>query len=136
MIKPEAGTVCNIQRITFSMVHGAAGDMGKFGGMTTLTNGVLIRIRRDGQYSTLTSWKSNDEIKDDIYDLEFNTRAGGLGSYGTSGRWTLERFGAEVRLDAATNDQLEIYIQDDLTAATGAGGGLDHFSIKAQGHYK
>ena len=133
--KPEGTAIAHVQRITFSMVHGNAGDMGKFGGMSTLDNGVIIRVRQAGQYRTLTQWKNNDEIKDDMYDVTFNTRAGGTGSYGTSGRWTLERFGVEERLDASTDDRIEVYIQDDLTAATGAGGGLDHFSIKVQGHY-
>lgn len=129
IIKPEGTSVCHVERLVLSMVHPTAGDMGLFGNLNPLPNGVLIRSRIDGKYRTLTNWKTNDEIKDDAYELLFNQRSGGGGSYGTSALWALSTFGVEVRLDAATNDQLEIYVQDDLSLLT-------HFSVKAQGHYE
>lgn len=129
IVRPEGTTVVHIQRLTLSMILSTAGDMGLFGNLARLTNGVLLRERKNGVYRTLTLWKDNDEINDDTYDVTFDGRSGGNGSHGMSSRWTFERFGSEVRLNAATNDQLEVYIQDDLT-------GLGHFSIKAQGHYK
>lgn len=129
IIAPEGSNVVHIQRITMSMVHPTKGDMALFGDLPPLLNGVLVRVRQNGSYRTLTNWKNNEQLKDDMFDIVFDTRASGGGSYGTSGRWTFERFGAEVRLDAATGDQMEIYIQDVLTDLT-------HFSVKAQGHYK
>lgn len=119
----------HILALSITMTHSTAGDMGKFGGITALQNGVLIRQRTNGSYKTLTTWKSNDEIADDMYDVTFNARAGGGGSYGTTARWLLAVSESEIRLDGATSDQLEIYVQDDLTA-------LSNFSIKVQGHYE
>jgi hypothetical protein len=109
------------------MSHAGAGDLSLFGGIPALTNGCLMRARIDGQYGTLTNWKTNENMKSDMYDVEFDARSGGGGSYGTSGRGSFDRTGAVVRLDGATNDRLEFYVQDDLTA-------LATFTMKAQGH--
>lgn len=124
---PEAGQVWHITRILFSMVHGTAGDLGLFGNLAALTNGVLIRVRINGQYGTLTNWKTNSDIKTDMFDVEFDSRSGGQGNYGTSGRGSFNKAGAVLRLDSATNDQFEIYVQDDITA-------LGFFGMKVQGH--
>jgi hypothetical protein len=125
---PEGDSICHVQRIVFSLVHGTAGDMALFGNLGALTNGVVIRAKQNGQYRTLANWKTNSDVKDDMFDVVFDTRASGGGSYGTSGRWTLERFGVDLRLDGSTSDAIEVYVQDDLT-------GLEGFSMKFQGHY-
>lgn len=126
-VAPPAGEVWHLTRILFEMTHGTAGDLGLFGNLTALTNGVLIRVRRDGVYGTLTNWKNNGDIKTDMFDVVFDSRSGGGGSYGTSGRGTFTNAGAVVRLDGDTNDRLELYVQDNITA-------LDSFTMKAQGH--
>lgn len=126
--KPEGTSICHVQRVTLSLVHGTAGDMALFGNLSALTNGVMIRVKQGGQYRTLANWKINSDIKDDMFDIVFDARAGGGGSYGTSGRWTLEKFGVEMRLDGSLGDAMEVYIQDDLT-------GLTSFNMKFQGHY-
>lgn len=130
-IWPEPGLVFHITRIIFSMTHTTAGDLGLFGNLTKLTNGVLVRARLDGIYYTFTNWKTNSDIKSDMFDVEFDTRSSGGGTYGTSGRGTFAKLGTVVRLDGDTDDRLEIYIQDDLT--TGAPDLLT-FTMKAQGH--
>lgn len=126
--KPEGTRICHVQRVVLSLVHGTAGDMALFGNLSALANGVMIRVKQDDQYRTLANWKINSDIKDDMFDVIFDTRSGGGGSYGTSGRWTLGKFGVEIRLDGSTNDAMEVYIQDDLT-------GLTSFNMKFQGHY-
>lgn len=126
-VEPPAGEVWHIHRILFSMVHGTAGDLGLFGNLTALPNGVLLRAKRNGQYATLTNWKTNSDMKTDMFDIEFDTRSGGGGSYGTSGRGSFDKTGAILRLDGDTSDRFEIYIQDDITALT-------LFTMKAQGH--
>jgi hypothetical protein len=124
---PEGDTVFHITRILFALTHGTAGDLGLFGDLAPLANGVLIRVRLNGQYGTLTNWKTNADMKTDMFDVEFDSRSGGGGTWGTSGRGTFTETGAVLRLDGATNDQLEVYIQDDITL-------LDSFTMKAQGH--
>ena len=126
-IAPPAGQVWHMRRFVFSMIHGTAGDLGLFGNLTALTNGVVLRSRINGNYGTFTNWKRNGDMKSDMYDVEFDARSGGQGNYGTSGRGTIAESGAIVRLVGDTNDRIEIYIQDDIT-------GLNSFTMKFQGH--
>lgn len=124
---PSASQVIHITRILISMTHGTAGDLGLFGNQAALTNGVVLRAFVGGQYGTFTNWKSNADIKNDMFDLEFDVRSGGGGTHGTSGRGSFSRIGVAVRLDGDAGDFMELYIQDDLT-------NLTSFKIKAQGH--
>jgi len=126
---PPPGEIWHLTRILFSIVHSSAGDLGLFGNIAALTNGLLIRARINGQYGTLTNWKTNADMKTDMHDIDFDTRSGGQGNYGTSGRGTFTETGAIMRLDGDTNDQLEIYIQDDITD-------LGFFAMKGQGHHE
>ena len=128
-IAPQIGEVWHITRLLFSMTHGVAGDLGKFGGIARLTNGVVLRVKVNDQYGTFTNWKDNSEIKEDMYDVSFDSRSGGQGSAGTSGRGTFTAAGAVVRLNGNSGDRLEVFIQDDLTS-------LDTFSMKFQGHFE
>jgi hypothetical protein len=125
-IAPPAGEIWQITRLLFSMTHPSAGDLGTFGNLTALTNGVILRVERNGVYRTLTNWKTNADIKEDMFDITFDIRSGG-GSYGTSGRGTFAKSGSILELNGDTLDKVEIYIQDDITALT-------HFTMKMQGH--
>jgi len=126
-IAPSAGEVWHLTRLLFSMTSSSNGDLGTFSGIPALTNGVLLKVRINGQYGTFSNWKTNADIKADMFDVEFDTRAGGGGTYGVSGRGTFTAAGAIVRLDGDTNDRVEVYIQDDLT-------GVNEFTMKLQGH--
>lgn len=127
---PNQGQDWHIIRFLFSMTHSTAGDLGLFGNITPLSLPVILR-RYDGatgQYSTFTSWKSNADFKDDMYDVEFDARSGGGGTYGTSGRGSIKiGTGAVPKLSGAAGDYLEVLVQADLT-------GLLSFKLKAQGH--
>lgn len=127
VLRPNVGTIVYVTRLLLTMSHTSAGDLGKFGGLAALLNGVTIRLFKDGQYHTLTNWKTNANIKDDMFNVEFDARSGGQGAYGTSGRWTLINVGVAIGLDSSKDDRLEAYIQDDLTLQT-------HFHIKGQGY--
>lgn len=120
----------HITRILFSMVHTTAGDMGKFGNLPPLTRGVLVRAfyKRTGEYKTVTNWKINQDIANDMYDVRFDSRAGGGGDFGTSGRWTLTSAGIVAELEPGTPiDFIEVLVQDNLT-------GLTSFTMNVQGH--
>lgn len=127
ILAPEAGQVWHIQRILLSMTHSTAGDLGLFGNLARLTNGVLLRANVGGQWATYTNWKTNADIKDDMYDVDFDARSTGGGTYGTTGRGSFNRVGVTIRLDGDAGDYVEVLIQDNLT-------GLLTFRIKAQGH--
>lgn len=126
-IAPPPGEVWHITRLLFSIVHGTAGDLGLFGNLPALVNGVVLRAKVSGQYGTLTNWKTNADMKTDMFDVEFDLRSGGGGNYGTSGRGTFTEAGAVLRLDGDQGDQVEVDVQDDITA-------LDFFAMKMQGH--
>lgn len=125
--EPPPGEVWHITRLLFSMTHGLAGDLGLFGSLPELVNGVVLRSKVNGQFGTLTNWKNNGDIKTDMFDVEFDSRSGGQGSFGTSGRGTFIRTGAILRLDGDQGDQFQVLVQDDITA-------LDVFDMKLQGH--
>lgn len=124
---PPPGEVWHLTRLLFEMTHGTGGDLGLFGNIAALTNGVLIRARINGNYGTLTNWKTNANIKTDMFDVVFDLRSGGGGTHGTTGRGTFKEAGAIIRLDGDTYDQFELYVQDDITA-------LNTFTMKVQGH--
>ena len=126
-VAPEATAGWHITRLIITMSHTSAGDLGLFGNLTKLTNGVLIRGNNDGAYGNITNWKDNADIKIDFFDLEFDTRSGGGGTYGTSGRGTFTKLGMVIELVGSSTQSLEILVQDDLTA-------LSSFEISAQGH--
>ena len=127
MAGPPSGEVWHITRLLFTMVHGTAGDLGLFGNLTALTNGCLFRAYNDGAYRILTNWKSSADFKVDMYDVDFDSRSSGGGQYGTSGRGTFANAGTVLRLDGTTGDQIQLYVQDNITA-------LDLFEMKIQGH--
>lgn len=127
VIEPSSGEKWHIKRIILELTDGTAGDDSKFGGIPALANGVVLRLNNNGVYRTLTVWKSNGGLKEDMYDIIYDDRASAAGVYAVSGRWTFDKLDIAVSLDADTSDKLEILIQDDLTALT-------TFRIKAQGH--
>lgn len=124
-VQPPSFERWQLTRILTTLLDQTAMDDNLFGGITALSNGVVLRINKDGQDRTLTHWKTNADLKDDMYDVEYSTRAPS-GFFGMSARWTFTKAEFVVDLDGATGDYLEVLIQDDLTD-------LDDFEIKAQG---
>lgn len=128
--EPSSNEFWHVVRFLFSMTHNTAGDLGLFGNQAALTNGVVLRIYKAefSQYGTFTLWKSNSDIKDNMYDVNFDTRSGGGGTYGTTGRGSIKiGTGAVPKVDGEQGDFIEMLIQDDLT-------GLVSFKQKIQGH--
>jgi len=126
---PEPGSVFHITRILITITHTTASDLGLFGNLSRLANGVVLRVYVGGQYYTFTNWKAASEIKDDMFDVEFDTRSSGGGTYGTSCRGSFDRIKVAVRLDGSDSDYMEVYVQDDLST-------LLSFNIKGQGHFE
>ena len=127
-VVPEPDEVLDIYRMLISMTHASAGDLSLFGNLVALTNGLMVRTLKDGVYSTWSNWKSAADMKTDMYDVLFDDRASGQGVYSTSARMSFFKTGGLIRLDGATNDRLEILIQDDIRD-------LSFFGIKTQGHF-
>lgn len=124
-LEPTGNERWQITRILTTMLDDSAMDDGKFGGIAALTNGATIRTFINGVFQTISNWKSNADLKDDMYDVTYSSKAP-AGQHGLSGRWTFTRAEFVVDLDGAIGDYLEILIQDDLS-------GLLDFEVKAQG---
>jgi len=124
----------DITRIIFVMAGTGIGaqndapDDGDFGVTGVLTNGVVLRSI-NGITKNIFNVKRNGEFRLRAYDVEY-TDASKAGLYSVGVRRTFagqSKNGVTVRLDAITNDTIEVIIQDDLT---------DMFGMKAvvQGH--
>lgn len=118
----------HITRILIQMTHTSAGADDLFGGIAALLNGVHLRANVSGQFGTFTNWKSNSDIKLDMYDVNYSVKSG-PGDFGTNGRGSFNRIGVVIRLDSVQADFLEVLIQDTMV-----GTGLTDFRIKVQGH--
>jgi hypothetical protein len=101
-------------------------DDSRFGGLPALTRGLVFRIV-NGFQRTIFCFKTNQDIKQFCYDVNYSSRAPS-GYFGFSSRITFggqSKHGVVLRLGAG--DVLQWVVQDDLT-------GLDTLKIAAEGH--
>ena len=127
IVRPHSSVIWHLTRLNFTMTHGTQGTDDAFGDLTALANGVVVRQKVNGVYTTMTNWKANQVFKEDMYDVTYTDKAG-PSLFGTSGRWSYrQRTHTVIRLDGSTSDELEVLIQDNLT-------GLTSFNINLQGH--
>jgi hypothetical protein len=127
-IDPPPGTVWQFTRVMLSITDQTAMDDAKFGGITALTNGVSLRATTEaGRTVIFANWKSNADMKLDMYDVDYSTKAPS-GFFGLNGRWTFTKAEvvAELDGDASPIQKLEVLIQDNLTD-------LDTFYMRGQG---
>lgn len=117
----------DITKIIFHIEDNAVMDTHKFGGITALTNGVIFR-KKDGIYKNIFNIKSNGDFAHHNDTLEYDDKAP-AGVYGLRSIRNIagqNNDGVVIRLDPASNDELQIIIQDDLT-------GIDEFHCVARG---
>lgn len=125
---PGSTAVTDVTRIMGHLLDSSAMDDGKFGGISALTNGCVLR-KNNGVIQNLWNVKTNADLALICYDFNYNDKAGG-GQYGANFRNTYGGQGARgVVLELLPGEYLEFLIQDDLT-------GLDEFTLMAQGHFK
>ena len=127
-LEPNFDYEWDVVRLMFSMTHSAAGDDSKFGSLSALTRGLVLR-KVNSINHTIFNVKTNGDIRLRAYDLDYSDKAG-AGLYGTSFRRTFggqSSNGVVVRLDGSASESIEIVIQDDLTS-------LDSFRGILQGH--
>lgn len=127
---PDSLQEWHVVRFLLGMIHAAAADDSRFGDIAGgLQNGCVLRgfDGASGRYRTFTNWKTNSDIKMDMFDLTYTDKAGG-GNFGSNGRGSIrDGTGAAPKLDGATGGLLELIVQDDLTT-------LIDFKLKGQGH--
>ena len=126
---PDQDQLWHIVRFLLGMIHSSAADDSLFGNLPALTNGCVLRAYNAtaDQYRTFTLWKSNGDIKMDMFDLVYTDKAG-PGVFGTNGRGSVKlATGAVPKLSGIAGDYMELLVQDDLS-------GLTKFNLKGQGH--
>lgn len=122
------GVKWDIVRILFYIQDNSSMDDSRFGGLTALTNGVVIRLK-NGNVKNIFHVHSNGEFAIRAFDTVYTDKAP-AGSFGFRVRRTFggpSKNGVVIRLDGDIDDQLQVLIQDDLT-------GLENFNCVAQGH--
>lgn len=130
-MRPAGTENIDITRLLFEIVDATAADDSKFGGIVGgITNGIHIRKNfNDTAYQTLAIWNKNQEMKEDMFNVDYTDKAGG-GNHGVNGRWSLlGGTGAIINLDAFSGEFMECIVQDDLTL-------LIDFEMKMQGHFE
>jgi len=122
------GTAIDITRLIFHITDNVAMDDSNFGGMSALTNGILVRKAfANGTYWNLFNVKTNGEFGELAYDKTYDDKAP-AGVYGMTVRLTYggqSKHGVAIRLEPG--ERLEALVQDDLTD-------LSSFIINAEGH--
>ena len=128
-VRSTIGEKVDIIRLLLQLVDATAADDSKFGGMTALTNGVHLRKNiNDGEsYQTISIWKANKDMKEDMFNLDYTDKAG-PSNHGVNGRWSIfDGTGAVINIDGDNAESVELVIQDNLTD-------LIDFQMKMQGH--
>jgi len=128
-IEADQNQIWHIVRFLLWMTHSSTADDSKFWSIPALENWVILRwYNAETQtYRIFTNWKTNKDIKLDMYDVAYTDKAG-WGLYWTNSRGSIKLWtGATPRIDWAVWDFVEILIQDDLTW-------LESFNLKAQWH--
>lgn len=103
-----------------------------FGDITNgLTRGVIVQgdvesVIFGTSTRTIANWKTNGDMKDDMYDVDDNPKAGPSLS-GQKGRWTFTRAGVVFSLHGNQGHKGRVIIQDDLAT------NLADFRVKMQG---
>jgi len=131
-LTPNPGQIWDITRIILAM-ESSANDMDftEFGSLAALTLGCVLRVK-NGTIKNIFNWKTNGEFINRSFDHSFQSKTAGGGS-GFTARSTFggqSRRGVVIRLDGDKNEEMQIVIQDNISAV----GTLTKFNVIAQGH--
>lgn len=129
-LTPAPNETMHINRFLIAAISTAESSIDEYHSLGELTNGVVVRVCCNGVYSTLTNWKKDQDMMEDMFDL-VTIEKPPAGKFGQRGRWTLTSAGSYKKLDGATSDFAEMLIQDNLTGST-----LEDLQIKPQGHFE
>jgi hypothetical protein len=116
----------DLTRLIFTMTSTTSMDDARFGGISALTYGIVLR-QVDGVVRNFWNIKSNSDFIQLSYDVTYSDKAP-AGFYGFRCRYTMsgqDKHGVTIRLEGG--DELQIIIQDDLSALTS-------FRVLAAGH--
>jgi len=120
-VAPPAGTHYHIQRLICHIEDTGPIAVDKFGALTALTNGILVRVMRGAE--VLADVLNNDPITHNG-SFGHTTYDWGLTSFGSgvevvSAKWDFLTTGSRVALNGNLGDKLVITMQDNLTGLVG-----------------
>jgi hypothetical protein len=127
-VSPPAGVQWDITKISILIVDDAPMDVTLFGGIAALLSGIVIR-KKNTIHQNMFNFKSNGDIVLTTSHYAFDQKAP-AGKYSFAAEIHLSgqaEFGVAVRLDGDLGDEIELIIQDDLTA-------LDSLIVQGHGH--
>lgn len=124
--RPGPGASWAIKGISVYLIDNTQMDDSTFAGIPALANGIVLR-RKNGISKTIGNVKTNAGLR--VFGSpSFYSDKAPAGLYGFFSRLNTEEFfGASVELNGATADELQIIVQDNLTA-------IDNFRALAHGH--
>jgi len=129
-VSPPASTKWDLCRVIITMTDDLAMDDGKFGGISAISKGVVIR-KKNASYKNIFNAKTNGDFRSRSFDVQYlDATLGPGGLYGFGCRRSFNGFdknGVVIRLDGDTADEFQFIIQDDLT-------GLSSLRACIQGH--
>lgn len=118
---PEEGKVWDIHRLIFFCEDATAMQAATFGGITALTNGVIVRTTRGGpdgaelvDYTGGHAIKRNGDWAALCYDMNIYGSPGS-GNDMMAVRWTFSKSGAPIKLVGAKNEKFVMHVQDATT---------------------
>jgi len=119
---PRGDRAWDIVSCVFSIEGVAAMDTGLFGDQASLTNGVLLRKKRqDGSFANIMVAHNNGDFETLGAYVEYHDRAGGGGTYGFVARFRFggqSNWGAVPRIDGTKGEELQVVIFDKLDNLT------------------
>lgn len=117
---PASGKVWRIERMIISIEDNAVFNAENYGGISTLSNGILVRKLRSGPTDTvildlldgrpvtsMVKWASF------CYDGQYSDFGSGNNFYEV--RWTFSRSGTPLKLSGHNQEKLVVTVRDDLS---------------------
>lgn len=117
-VEPATGTQIDVSSMTMEIVSPTSFDFLGFGGLSVLTNGLLLRINNgDGTFTNILNFKDLSELISFSNDHNFLRPTGQVGASGEAftARIDFGRDKEAIRLDAEQGEKLELVVQDNLT---------------------
>jgi hypothetical protein len=120
-INPTGRAVWDITHVIFTIIGTGAMDDSLFGDQAALANGIVLRkLESATEYRNIFNAKTNGDFREMFGRAEYTTKVGG-GEFSFVSDHQFgaqDGFGTVIRLSGPLAQELQILIQDDLTALT------------------
>lgn len=129
-VSPLTNQAIDVTRVNLVIESSQAMDFTQFGSIAKLLNGCVLRVKRsDGEYRNLINFKSNGDFIEESNSSLFQDKSGG-GGFGFTSTLIFagqQNRGVVIRLDGNIGEELELLVQDNLSA------GMTKIQMIAQG---